>query len=111
MNLPKVHFKTKHNPRNIYTLVNLLHELSGSQVPDDWHGMDCVDQHIARGSRSQDTAEAGPGEMGTHTLPLAPWCDVTDIVPMQEAQHRVPSVVCRDEDLLATTKLCPPRTT
>ena len=72
--------------------------------------MDCVDQHIARGSQSQEPDEAGPGEIGTHTLPLAPWCDVTDIVPMQEAQHRVPSMVCRDKDLRATSsKLCYPQ--
>lgn len=91
MNLSKVHSKTKQNQRNLYILVNLLHEPSGSKVPDDWHRMDCIDRHIARGSQSQEPDEAGPGEMGTHTLLQAPWCDVTDIVPMQEAQRGVPS--------------------
>lgn len=91
MSLSKVHSQTKQNQINIYILVNLLHGPSGSKVPADWHGMGCRDQHIARGSQSQEPDEVGPGEMGTHTLPLAPWCDVTDIVPMKEAQCGVPS--------------------
>lgn len=73
MNLSKVHSKIQQNQRNIYILVNLLHGPSGSKVPADWHGMGCVDRHITKGSQSQEPDEAGPGEMGTHTLPLAPW--------------------------------------
>lgn len=76
--------KQSKSQRNIYILVNLLHGPSGSEVPDDWYGMGCVDQHIARGSQSQEPDEAGPGEMAT-------WCDITDTVRMQEARDRAPT--------------------
>lgn len=57
MSLSKVHSQTKQNQINIYILVNLLHGPSGSKVPADWHGMGCRDQHIARGSQSQEPDE------------------------------------------------------
>lgn len=116
------------NQRSIYMFVNPFHGPSDSEIPNDWQGTDCIDQHIARRFPQTTCCKrvcAFPRTLmrlvlvrWLHSLPLALWCDSPGTAlalwcnspgtaHRQEANHRVSTTVCREKSLPATSsELC-----